>query len=100
MCVLYAKLMMIVLSDRIYSLMAKQRYGQDKKLLSPCKCVKTLRQQIDLIRKLIDATAEKTLQILDKISRLFSRGHVLCRRKKRTNYQELFDLFICKTESL
>ena len=98
MCVLYAKLMMIVLSDRIYSMAAKQRYEQDKKLLSPCKCVKTLRQQIDLLRKLIDAGADMIYQILDKISGLFVRGHVLCKRKKRTNYQDLFELFICKTE--
>ena len=99
-CVLYTKLLMIVLSDRIYSLIARKRYREDKKILSPCKCVKTLRGQIDLARKLINATAETIHQILDKISGLFLRGHVLCRRKNRTNYQELFDLFICKTEQL
>jgi hypothetical protein len=98
MCVLYAKLMMIVLSDRIYSMMAKERYQQDKKILSSCKCINTLRQQIDLLRKLIGATADMICQIFDKISRLFERGHVLCRPKKRTSYQELFELFICKTE--
>jgi hypothetical protein len=97
MCILYAKLMMIVLSDRIYSMVAKERYQQDKKILSSCKCVKTLRRQIDLLRKLIDATADMICQIFAKISRLFERGHVLCRRKKRTSYQELFELFICKT---
>ena len=100
MCVLYAKLLMIVLSDRIYSLIAKERYREDKKILSPCKCVKTLRGQIDLARKLINATAETIHQILDKINGLFLRGHVLCPRKNRANYQELFDLFICKTEQL
>jgi hypothetical protein len=98
MCVLYAKLLMIILSDRICSFIAKERYGRDKKILSPCKCVKTLRQQIDLLRQLIDAGAETIYQILYKISRLFLRGHVLCQRKKRINYQDLFDLFICKTK--
>ena len=94
MCILYAKLMMIVLSDRIHSHFARQRYAQDKKLLSPCKCVKTLRQQIDLLRSFINADVKMLFQIFDKIGMLFSRGHILCKRKKRINYQDLFDLFI------
>jgi hypothetical protein len=100
MCVLYAKLLMIILSDQIHRCIARERYRQDKKLLSPQKCVKTLRGQINLLRQLINAGVHKIYEILDKISQVFSRGHILCQRKKRINYAELFDLFICKTEEL
>ena len=66
-----------------------------------------LRWQIELFFKSrkssgwhIDKIAEMIHQILCKISRLFSCRHVLCRRKYRTNYLELFELFSCKTEPL
>ena len=98
MCILYAKLIMIVLSDRIHSHFAQQRYKQDKKILSPSKCVNTLRRQIDLLRSCINACTNTLHQIFDKISLLFSRGHFLCKRKKRINYQDLFDLFIVQSE--
>jgi hypothetical protein len=98
MCILYAKLLMIVFSDRIYGFFARKRYRLDQTILSPCKCVKTLCKQIHLLRKLIDADAGAISQILDKIGALFARGYVLCKRKKRMNYQELFELFICKTK--
>ena len=94
MCIFYVKLMMIVLSDRIHSHFSRQLYEQNKKLLSPCKCVKTLCQQIDLLRSFINADAKMLFQTFDKISLLFSRGHILCKRKKRINYQDLLDLFI------
>jgi len=100
MCVLYAKLLLIILSDQIHRSIARERYREDKKLLSAEKCVKTLRLQINLLRKLINASAHKIYEILDKISKVFSRGHVVSQRKKRVNYPELFDLFICKTEEL
>jgi len=98
MCLLYAKLLMIILSDQIYGVFLQKRYGQDKKILSQFKCVKTLCQQVDLLRKLIDASVYRIKEILDKISLLFARGHILCRRKNRMNYSELIDLFICKAK--
>jgi hypothetical protein len=98
MCLLYAKLLMIILSDQIYGIFAQKRYRQDKKILSRFKCVKTLCQHIDLLRGLIDASVYRIKEILDKIAILFSRGHILCPRKDRMNYSELIDLFICKTK--
>jgi hypothetical protein len=98
MCILYAKLLMIILSDRIYSFFAKEHYRRDQKILSSGKCVKTIREQIGLICKFIHATAEIIHQILDTIGILFSRGHVLCKRKNRVGYQDLFELFICQTK--
>ena len=98
MCILYAKLIMILLSDRIHSHFAQQRYNTDKKLLSPIKCANTLRRQIDLLRSFINACTNTLIQVFDKIGLLFSRGHFLCKRKKRINYQDLFDLFIVQSE--
>ena len=98
MCLLYAKLLMIILSDQMYGIFAQKRYRQDKKILSRFKCVKTLCQHIDLLRGLIDASVYRIKEILDKIAILFSRGHILCPRKDRMNYSELIDLFICKTK--
>jgi len=96
MCLLYAKILMIILSDQIYSIFAQRHYRQDKKILSRFKCVKTLCQYIDLLRGLINASVYKIKEILDKISLLFSRGHILCQRKNRLNYSELIELFLCQ----
>jgi hypothetical protein len=96
MCLLYAKLLMIILSDQIYGFFAHKQYQRDKKLLSPTKCVKTLCQQIDLLRKLINAGVNTIKEALEKIGELFSRGHILCKRKGRTNYFDLFHIFVCK----
>jgi hypothetical protein len=98
MCVMYAKLLMIILSERIYTVIAAQRYRADKKIMSRGKCMKTLCRQINLLRQIINAGAHKIYQILDKISHIFARGHILCQRKNRINYQDLFELFIVKSE--
>jgi len=98
MCILYAKLLMIMLSDQIFAVIARERYRQDNELLSKGKCVKTLCEQIQLLRKLINTSIEMIGEVLEMISRMFTRGHILCHRKHRTNYAELIDLFICKTK--
>jgi hypothetical protein len=98
MCILYAKLLMIILSDRIYSVIAAERYRRHGQILSRGKCGKTLCDQIRLIRQLINASVDMMEQILDKIELLFSRGHILCRRKGRRSYQDLYDSFTCKSE--
>jgi len=95
MCLLYVKLMMIILSDRIYGIIAMENYRQGRKILSKCKCVKTL-YNTGLLGQMIDANADKIYKILENINRLFSRGHFLNKRKNRVNYADLFELFICK----
>ena len=98
MCILYAKLMMIILSHRITGVISGIYYRCHKKKLSVEKCFKTLCGQINLLRQLLNAGVNKVGEILEKIYLLFSRGHVLCKRKNRVNFSELFDLFIWKTE--
>jgi hypothetical protein len=96
MCVMYAKLLMIILSERIFTVIAAQRYSVDKKILSREKCVKTMCSQINLLRQIINAGAHKIHEILEKISEIFVRGHILCKRKNRENYSDLVELFKCK----
>jgi hypothetical protein len=98
MCVMYAKLLMIILSERIYTVIAARKYSVEKKILSREKCVKTLCRQINLLRQLINASVDEIHKILDKISKLFARGHILCLRKKRVNYSELVELFSFKSK--
>jgi len=64
MCVMYAKLLMIILSERIYTV----------------------------------TDAYKICEILDKISEIFGRGHILCQRKNRENFSNLVELFIYKSK--
>jgi hypothetical protein len=98
MCVMYAKLLMIILSERIYNVIAAKRYSMDKKTLSREKCVKTMCRQINLLRQFINTEAYKIYEILDKISKIFARGHILCQRKNRENYSHLVELFIYKSK--
>jgi len=98
MCVMYAKLLMIIISERIYAVIAAQRYSMDKKILSREKCVKTMCRQINLLRQLINTEAHTICEILNKISNIFARGHILCKRKNRENYSNLVELFIYKSK--
>jgi hypothetical protein len=100
MCVMYAKLLMIILSERIYTVIAAWQYSVEKKILSREKSVKTLCRHINLLRQLINAGTDKISDILDKISRIFARGHILCQRKNRKNYQELVELFMVKQNKI
>jgi predicted nuclease of predicted toxin-antitoxin system len=98
MCVMYTKLLLIISSERIYTVIAAQRYSMDKKILSREKCVKTMCRQINLLRQLINSEASKIYEILDKISEIFARGHILCQRKNRENFSNLVELFIYKSK--
>ena len=95
MCLLYAKLLMIILSDRIYGIFASANYRECRKILSKCKCVKTL-CKTGMICQMLDSSADKIHEILEIINRLFSRGHFLNKRKNRVSYADLIELFICK----
>jgi len=83
MCILYAKLLMIILSDQVYGIFARRRYRKDKKILSRFKCVKTWCQYIDLLRGLIDASVYKIKGILDKNkSALFTGAYFMPTKKQ------------------
>jgi len=94
MCLLYAKLLLIIINGQIIGLLQRWLYEMYGKLLSRTKCFKTLSSYFFKIRKGLFNPEQKTTSFLPSLACLMSRNHWLEKRKNRTNYSELFDLFI------
>lgn len=94
MCLLYSKLLLIIINDQIINLLQRGFYKVYGKLLSKSKCFKTLLNYFYKIRKELLNPNQKTLNFLQSLANILSKNHWLEKRKDRTNYSEIFDLFI------
>lgn len=102
-CILLAKLILIVLDLQIIWKMKSYLYSSTKgaKLLSLYKCFKTLQSMIGSIMVIIRASKKDSMEHLHKITDMLSSNHWLDPKKNKNefnlNYEELLDLFICKS---
>jgi len=94
MCFLYAKLILILINQQIINMLQPSFYKSYGKLLSKNKCFKTLKNYFYKIRKLLFGRKQKVERFIQKTGNLLSKNHWLEKRKKRTNYEEIFNLFI------
>jgi hypothetical protein len=92
-CTLYAKLLLVLINNQIFNVVQKNLYERFHKLLSRDKCFKTLIRCFAKTRGLLSFQKYRTKDFLQDITNMFSRNHWLEKRKKRTNYEELFMLF-------
>jgi hypothetical protein len=93
MCLLYSKLLLIIINDQIINLLQRGFYKVYGKLLSKSKCFNTLSNYFYKIRKELLNPNQKTLNLLQSLANILSKNHWLEKRKDRTNYSEIFDLF-------
>jgi hypothetical protein len=92
-CTLYAKLLLVLINNQIFNVAQKHLYGRFHKLLSRDKCFKTLIRCFAKTRTLLSSQKCRIKDFLHDIANMFSRNHWLEKRKKRVNYEELFELF-------
>jgi len=92
-CTLYAKLLLVLINNQIFNVAQKHLYERFHKLLSRDKCFKTLIRCFAKTRELLSCQKNKTKDFLHDIANMFSRNHWLEKRKKRVNYEDVFDLF-------
>lgn len=93
-CLLYAKLILIVVNLQMIRNFQGYYYQKMKKLLSEDKCIKTLTKHFERILMIIQDVHQSTKE-LSKVAVLFSKEHWKEKRNKRFNYIEIIELFTC-----
>lgn len=98
LCLLYAKLLTIVINWEIIFAHRVAFYNHYGKMLSVDKCFKTLKDNHDKIRKAVKDGAQAITQMIGWITRMFSQKHWLEKKKKGTNLEEILYLVFCKSD--
>jgi hypothetical protein len=96
-CVLVAKLILIVVNLQIIWNIKKHYYAKVKKILSMYKCFKTLVKEFEIVYRILKKKREESKENLQNIVELFSANHWKEKRKNSVNYEDILDLFICKS---
>lgn len=95
---LYAKLLWIFINWKIISDCRNDFYITHKQLLSIFKCFKTLKEKSNELRTNLLISKRNLTKVLWKFILLLNTKHWVEKRKKRTNFEEIFDLLFCKSE--
>ena len=96
-CLLNAKLILIVINLQIIWNLKTYYYVNTGKILSMFKCFMTLQRNFDALQEILRKKRKKSEKCLLRISKLLSANHWKEKRKNRYNYEDLLDLFICKS---
>jgi hypothetical protein len=93
MCLLYAKLILILINNQIINLMANKFYKMTKKLLSTMKCMKTLLINFQKTRETLKLKTTAIPDLMQNVARQLSANHWLESKKKKIGFNEIFDVF-------
>lgn len=93
MCLLYAKLILILINNQIINLMANKFYKMTKKLLSTMKCMKTLLIYFQKTRETLKLKTTAIPDLMQNVARQLSANHWLESKKKKIGFNEIFDVF-------
>jgi hypothetical protein len=96
-CILVAKLILIVVNLQIIWNLKKHYYEKRKKILSMFKCFKTLVKEFEIVYRILKNKREESKNSFQKIVEKFSANHWKDKRKNSTNYEDILDLFVCKS---
>jgi hypothetical protein len=94
---LYVRLILIIVNLQIVNQLQSILYRQEIKdsILSYKKALQTLKRYFSEILGILRCEQEKAIQILKNIYLVLSKNHWREKRKKRENYIDNIDLFIC-----
>jgi hypothetical protein len=95
---LYAKLLWIFINWKIISDCRNNFYITHKQLLSIFKCFKTLKEKSSELRANLLTSKRNLTKVLWKFILLLNTKHWVEKRKRRTNFEEIFDLLFYKSE--
>ena len=98
-CVLMAKLIIILIRMKLFWLIQNQFFIQYKRILSPYKCFGTFQNTPHMLFEIVKENRENSVKNLLAYIKMFSRNHWKEKRKESTNYEEIIQLFICKSNN-
>lgn len=98
-CLLYAKLILILLKTQIISNLRAYYFISKKRLLSDDKCFKTLRDSYDNLRDVWKEGRKKSERKLKELTSLFSSNHWKEKRNNKKNLIEIISLLSCKSNN-
>lgn len=96
-CNLITRLLLIVLKTQIYWNLANYCYLKRKKILSSYKCFDTMGNLFNNLYLIIKGKRKESEKNIKKIKNKFLKNHWKDKRKGRYNYEEIYELFICKS---
>jgi hypothetical protein len=96
-CLLYAKLILIVVNLQLIWNLKRFCYAKKQKILSLFKCFKTMQDKFEDIYKFMRMEGKISIKSLRRITTKLSKNHWKEKRKKRINYEDILDLFLCKS---
>jgi hypothetical protein len=97
-CLLFAKLILIVLNLQIIRNMQGYHFKKTRQMLSENKCFKTLQDSFSILKSIWKERRKKSERNLKNLISLFSSNHWKEKRKGRKNFIEIIDIFICKSK--
>jgi len=96
-CILIAKLILIVVNLQIIWNLKRFYFAKEKKILSMFKCFKTLVKEFEIVYGILKNKRKESEKFLQKVVKIFSANHWKEKRKNRMNYEDILDVFICKS---
>lgn len=97
-CLLHAKLILIVINLQIIWNLKRYYHQKEEKTLSMVKCFNTLVKDFKKIIGILKKKKTKSENMLQEILRKFATNHWKEKRKERLNYEDILDIFICKSK--
>lgn len=98
-CMLMSKLILIILRLKLFWNMSNYYYRNNRKILSLHKCFKTFQETFYMLRAILKTKREKSEENILNYVKMFSKNHWKEKRKKKTNYEEIIELFICNSNN-
>jgi Transposase DDE domain len=97
-CLLFAKLILILLNMQIICNLQAHCFKKWGKLLSEKKCFKTLRESFGILRDVWKAKQKVSEKKFKDLVSQFWENHWKEKRKNKMNLIEIIELFICKSK--
>jgi len=97
-CIFFAKLILIVINLQLIWNFTSYYHEKTGKTLSIFKCFKTLQKQADIVIKIFRRKKKELENKIKKIGKIFSSNHWKEKKNNNTNYDDIFELFVCISE--
>lgn len=97
LCMILAKLIYIMLCMEIISITRHEQYDKVKKIISIDKCLKTIIERKIIIELIGSKKLPDIIICIKKLFKLFTINHWQEKRINRDNFEDIFNLFICKS---
>lgn len=95
LCLLYAKLIVIVLNQQLIFGLRNLLYRQDKQLLSIEKCVRTIKEKFLSLYSAFRTKKEKdSIKTIYKITSIFKENHWIEVKLKKTGSKDIMHIFV------